>query len=399
MTTKIITGLQGEGKTHYAMKLLKEEAAKGRPCFTNIDGCIIDGVEDIPENEDGELDWQLCPRADKEEGTQGAFIVYDEAQKLKDNQGNKYFAHVNRQKLSPREVISELDEHRHFGYDILFVTQDSNLLHGHLTSLIKEHYHCSRPLNKKGSQIAFWRSVQKNPNAPSAIERAEDVFFEKFDDAVFKEYKSTEMVTDKKLRIPAYMWKLGIIAGIMFIGAGALFFNFFSHFGSNGGRIGQSAIDKTLADAGQNPKLANAVASSDLDKKVQLCMDQFKWTKDQCIQAYDPKQEQAKNEQLKQSTGNSMEQVVFEYDVNKPFDAVYEVSARPTDFPKFAGCMKKNGKYVAYTQQGTILNEVSSSDCQRVIENGDRPFDYFRVEQRERSVPEQSKLNPETSSL
>lgn len=63
-----------------------------------------------------------------------------------------------------------------------------------------------------------------------------------------------------------------------------------------------------------------------------------------------------------------MEQVVFEYNANKPFDTVYETSARLTDFPKFAGCMKKNGKYVAYTQQGTILHKVSSSDCQRVIE-------------------------------
>ena len=43
--------------------------------------------------------------------------------------------------------------------------------------------------------------------------------------------------------------------------------------------------------------------------------------------------------------------------------------------------MKQNGKYVAYTQQGTILKDVSQADCQRVVEQGDRPFDYFKQPQ------------------
>ena len=45
--------------------------------------------------------------------------------------------------------------------------------------------------------------------------------------------------------------------------------------------------------------------------------------------------------------------------------------------------MKKNGKYVAYTQQGTILNQVSSSDCQKLIEQNERPFDYFAQPQQQ----------------
>ena len=35
-----------------------------------------------------------------------------------------------------------------------------------------------------------------------------------------------------------------------------------------------------------------------------------------------------------------------------------------------------NGKYQAYTQQGTKL-DVSKSDCERLIKNNDRPFNYF----------------------
>jgi hypothetical protein len=48
--------------------------------------------------------------------------------------------------------------------------------------------------------------------------------------------------------------------------------------------------------------------------------------------------------------------------------------------PVFSGCIKYNGKYYAYTQQGTKLN-VSSSDCKRLIDDGDRPFNYFASEQ------------------
>ncbi|MCK4079188.1 hypothetical protein HCY51_15435, partial [Acinetobacter radioresistens] len=81
---------------------------------------------------------------------------------------------------------------------------------------------------------------------------------------------------------------------------------------------------------------------------------------------------------------------------SKPFDDSgiqpsinYEVTAKPV----FAGCMKKGNKYVAYTQQGTILNHVSSSDCKRLIENGDRPFNYFQQPQLQaQQQPIQEKL-------
>ena len=104
------------------------------------------------------------------------------------------------------------------------------------------------------------------------------------------------------------------------------------------------------------------------------------------------------------SVNNNQDNMSVSYNPNKPFDnshiqesIKYNVTAKPV----FSGCIKKNGKYVAYTQQGTILNEVSSADCQKLIEQNDRPFNYFASEnqQRERSAPEQQVLNPETSSL
>ena len=70
------------------------------------------------------------------------------------------------------------------------------------------------------------------------------------------------------------------------------------------------------------------------------------------------------------------------YNPNTPFndesftDLTYEVTAKPV----FAGCAKFNGEYIAYTQQGTRL-KVSQADCRRVINDGDRPFNYFAQKQ------------------
>lgn len=70
-----------------------------------------------------------------------------------------------------------------------------------------------------------------------------------------------------------------------------------------------------------------------------------------------------------------------EYDPNNPYDQediqkavskTYQVTAKPV----FSGCMKNGNKYYAYTQQGTKL-DVSQSDCRNMIENGERPFNYF----------------------
>lgn len=97
MPVKLITGATGDGKSHYAVKLIKEALLTKRPVYTNIEGIDLDGVMPIPENDHGELDWQLCQSANAELGQQGALVVYDEAQKQKDNKGEKYFAWKGRE--------------------------------------------------------------------------------------------------------------------------------------------------------------------------------------------------------------------------------------------------------------------------------------------------------------
>jgi hypothetical protein len=90
------------------------------------------------------------------------------------------------------------------------------------------------------------------------------------------------------------------------------------------------------------------------------------------------------------------------YNPNKPYDFDYQPQVQPTDFPRMSGVIKlSSGKLVALDQQGNYMLDVSQQDCQRWL-NGYRPFNYFaqnQNQQRERSVPEQPQMNPETSSL
>ncbi|ENX18564.1 hypothetical protein F895_00002 [Acinetobacter sp. CIP 64.2] len=402
MPVILVTGKMGQGKTHMVMKKwLIPAVESGRPVYTNIDGCTLD-VNPIPENEKGELDWTLTPSSNVQTGQKAGLIIYDEAQRQVDKKGIRYFAWAAREKLSTREVIRELEYHRHSGHDIIFITQSPKLLHLHLLELVNEHYHCTRLRNEKRSQVSLWRSWQEKPDSLAATERAEDVFFENFDEKVFTQYKSTEEVTDGKTRIPGYFWKLAIIAAVCFIIAAGLLINGFVHF-SGGKRIGQDALDKTMEAQKQleerGAKNAPVVQqtsqiSPELQAKINDCVKQFGWSPEMCREGLDKEYLESKNKQLEAKTGNSMERIVVDYNPNKPFDPVVTGGYQVTAMPVFAGCMKKNGRYVAYTQQGTILHDVSQADCRKVVEDGDRPFNYFVQQQQQQSMQTVKNENP-----
>ena len=99
------------------------------------------------------------------------------------------------------------------------------------------------------------------------------------------------------------------------------------------------------------------------------------------------------------STGENGHATVA-YNPSQPFDdqiqksVSYEVTAKPI----FSGCMKTGSKYQAYTQQGTKL-EVSQADCQRLIENNDRPFNYFANNRSDMSSTEMQRSEISTQTI
>jgi hypothetical protein len=54
------------------------------------------------------------------------------------------------------------------------------------------------------------------------------------------------------------------------------------------------------------------------------------------------------------------------------------IELEQTDFPRLSGCIKYKGKYHGIDQQGNQMNNATQEACRRWIEDGQRPFDYFK---------------------
>lgn len=354
---RLITGKKGAAKTLWTVDHAFKEYEKNpeRDYFSDIDELKHSGFKVAPE------DWREVP--------DNSLVIYDEVQfKL------LFSRHNNKRDTQ----ILELTTMRKRGITIWIITQKARFLNADVLGLVDGHVHLERN-GKRSSKVFIFQ------DAELMITKTKKLFaFEKYvyghPQHLYGFYKSIEDGA-KHDTSRSYVNK-GVVSVIFTLVLAFGFGGYFIYKSLGGGvKVGGEESGKNtekvhpvgdkVLDAENDKKTAQLVES------IRTCQSQFGWTFDQCKQAYDTETEVKRTEALEQSTGNNMEQVVFTYNANKPFEASYTAMNEPTDFPKFSGCMKKNGKYVAYTQQGTILHDVSTSDCRRVIDDGDRPFNYY----------------------
>lgn len=354
----LFTGKPGSFKTAMAATRALNYLKEGRPVYTNIDGFDYDGVNPLPENDD----WRNTP--------DGSIVIYDEAQQF------DFFKYKGREKLSTDGRVQELETHRHTGHDIILITQSPNFLHNHLLGLVGSHYHLHRAYGRGFADVFLWRYAVMMPDSTGSKNKAES--HEKFkpDTKIFDKYKSTTIDTHK-LKIPVLYYKLG---GFLLVVVSIILYMV---FGSNNPFLSASKIRENaqIASGEHKPNtVIDSQASSVTTQQPQNndlsfeCRKAVNIEKPECIKWFD---DLSKNKGS--VTGDKFENTQVSYNPQKPYEQQhiqqqikYEVTAKPI----FSGCMKKGSKYIAYTQQGTILNEVSQSDCQKLM-NGDRPFNYF----------------------
>lgn len=360
----LFTGKPGSFKTAKAATKALDYLKEGRPVYTNIDGFDYEGVNPLPEDQD----WRNTP--------DGSVVIYDEAQQF------DFFKYKGREKLSTDGRVQELETHRHTGHDIILITQSPNFLHNHLLGLVGSHYHLHRAYGRGFADVFLWRYAVMMPDSTGSKNKAES--HEKFkpDSKIFDKYKSTTIDTHK-LKIPTLYYKLG---GFLLLVVSIILYMV---FGSNNPFLSASKI-KENADIASGKKQQNTVLDSqasaittdhpqNTDQLNFECRKAVNVEKPECVQWFN----NLSNSKGSVS-GDKFDNTQVSYNPNKPFDQAhiqqvvsYEVTAKPI----FSGCIKKGSKYVAYTQQGTILNEVSQSDCERLIKNNDRPFNYFASNQ------------------
>lgn len=326
-----------------------------RPIFTNISGLLLSQARPLPED----YDWLKTPF--------GSYIVYDEAQ-LIEIFSDEY------KKVDP--IVKMLTKHRHWSYDFVFISQDPGLVHRYIRKLCGLHIHLINAFGFEQSIRLEWSTCQEQPNAIRNIARAESNKIYRFPKQLYDVYKSTTAST----RVKRHPWKKYILIGA--IGAAGLYGVSGLFAGDNalvslmtGGKYGNETATKIANGEKPNEKPDSQAASSDGSAPA------TKPTNQEATNNETSKQEQVTNPLgglSSSSSGGSTDAPEYTYDVANPFD-YNPVSVRaPVNHRNFSGCAKWQGKYYGFDQQGTIIDGISSKDCERLLKHSyNRPFDYF----------------------
>lgn len=203
MPIMLINGANGHGKGQFAIKMIldyqKENDAlekKGEPrrqIFANIHGINQAGATPLKDVSPIPSDKVFFGKQDNPDSPPpegyfvpplGSVFFYDEAQKeewIKQKAGA----------LSNDIRVTSLEEHRHAGLDIIFITQSTNYIHSHITGLVAPHYYVERPLGLATTNVFMFNKFQKTPDAVSTRSKADDQFMISLGKKYGQYYKSS----------------------------------------------------------------------------------------------------------------------------------------------------------------------------------------------------------------
>jgi zona occludens toxin len=302
----LITGLPGNGKTLFALWLIKHKALKeGRQVFYhNIKDLTLPWTVHGPEN------WMDMPA--------GSIMVIDECQDVfpKKPNGSKLPDHY-----------SELAKHRHKGFDIFLITQHPSLLDNFVRKLVGQHYHAIRKFGLQRSTIYEWGAAVDSPEKVTSHKNAIPLKW-KFPREVFTYYKSAEVHTVKRA-IPAKL----ILAGLFVLAVIAAGYWSLDRFQN---RHKQGVDGAPLSVQAASPAGGFAAAPS-----VDPMADARAWVN----------RETARVEGLPHTAPK------------------YDEMTKPTTVPVPAMCIRRGQRCQCYTQQATKM-AVPFNQCVDIAYNG-----------------------------
>lgn len=315
-----------------------------RTIYSNINALKIDYTRALIS------DWRQAP--------DGSIFVIDEVQNV---------APYSETKVKD-PIVQDLTIHRHRGFDFYFITQSPSFLHPIVKELIGVHYHITRPYGRTPKVYQFG-SIRQYPNTLINKLNCESKFSFKPQDRIFKLYKSTTINTHQK-RMPA-----GLIPLVLFVGAASIMFFWGLHDRSKlNHKSAESASVQQKNKSASDPVASNSPVPN-FDANVE-CRKAVNLEKQECKAWFD------QLSKTHASVAQNGQINTVSYNPDHPFDDKNirnSIEYTVVNKPIFSGCVRYNGKYYGYTEQGTKLN-ISQADCKRVM-NGDRPYDYFSSRQ------------------
>lgn len=194
---RLITAPPGTGKTLLMVQMVYEYLNQGKQVYANIAGLNVPGVLPSP------YDWRDLPN--------DSVVFYDEAHehpafakehgivKLDTETHQQYRTRVNH----VLDIGNSLSIHRHFGFHIIFSTQDAKeQIDSRLFGFFNEHIHLHRPFNATYITKYFWRKVQTSPDSQTAQKLCEVKTGWKYPKHLYNFYQSSSGEHNHKFKIP-----------------------------------------------------------------------------------------------------------------------------------------------------------------------------------------------------
>ena len=212
----LITGLPGTGKTAHAVDCLAHGAEfKGSPFFVmGIDELKVEHEPCPPVSE-----WTTVRQAPEDPSKSlyyfafppNSVVVVDEAQRV--------YRPRSAASRVPAEVAA-FETVRHTGVRFLLLTQDATLLDSNIRKLVGRHIHFRA--TALGTYRYEWVGLGDPDNKSSRDQAARSKY--KPPKRVFGLYKSAELHTTAKVKMPGYVYLLAL-AVLSLAGAGAYLYN------------------------------------------------------------------------------------------------------------------------------------------------------------------------------
>lgn len=370
----LITGLPGSGKTlHMVSMLANREDLKNRPLY--IDGIPELDAEKIPHNALPEN----CSGANWHEWLPtGAVLVIDECQRY-------WRPRANGSQIP--EAVKQMETHRHKGVDIFLLTQHPRLLDINVRSFIENHKHISK--SQLGVRRIFEWQRAGNPESKSDVNSA-IVKPYALDKSAFNLYKSSELHTKLKTNrsIVFYLLPLFLLLGFVLVGYSlTTLFSDDNPFKEK--QKQQQTVKQKEAQSNSQSSQINNNNNNENKGLIDNMKDNMNNTIDKSRQDERNANKQNNNNNIndnnnkdndgdgnsKQRNDNALTEADFEPTIKgQPWTApAYQhlsgknqIKSMP--FPSF--CIKDKKTCNCYTDQATLIEEMSQKACRDIMRKG-----------------------------
>lgn len=388
----LITAPVGTGKTLKCMELALDFLNQGREVYTNIIGIKITGVRVIESNILKPFDWRDLPN--------GAVLIFDEAHEhpafaerdllrnfkidywenelrrinamtdISDTKRKSLYSEAEKlyskcikdEKEKIMDIGLSMSMHRHFGQEIVLVTQNPTKLNKDVLGNVTIHHVMRRKFGMEAATIwTFGEAMTTWGKSVADAALVKKMW--RFPKHLYKFYNSAEEHNVQKY-FPKKYYAFAL-APILIFGAAIAKGSengFFGLFGKKEQAQEVQAIEIAPGDERPQHEILEEAKAHSMGLTVQQYRD-----------LQNPSVNNQANLNLNQ---NSVDMVAASYRASDPFDYSYMQAPPVTAHQVFSGCF--NG--VAYDTQGTILHDAPKDLCKRVMA-GDRPFNPYRNNQ------------------